>query len=59
MSNPLDIGKYHNQLAVDPYCYGRKKLLDGYESFNQKKPRLKKSDLSTRLEGSNCVNSVL
>ena len=48
MSNPLDIRKCRNQLVVDLYCYGQKKLLDGYESYSEKKPRLKRSDLSSR-----------
>ena len=46
--NPLNISKCCNQLAVDLYCYCRKKMLDGYESFIEKKPRLKKKDLVTK-----------
>ena len=48
MPNPLDVLKCRNQLAVDLYCYGRKKILDGYDSFDEKKPRLKKKDLRTK-----------
>ena len=46
--NPLDIRKCRNQLAVDLYCYGRKKLLDEYKSFGEKKPRLKRKDLISK-----------
>ena len=48
MPNPLDIGKCRNQLAVDLYCYGQKQLLDGYESFSEKKPRFKRKELSSK-----------
>ena len=48
MLNSLDIGKYHNHLAIDLYCYSRKKLLDGYESFSEKKSRLKRKELSNK-----------
>ena len=48
MPNPLDIGKCHNQLTMDLYCYGQKKLLDGYGSFREKKSRLKRKDLISK-----------
>ena len=46
--NPLDIGKCNNQLIVDLYCYNWMKLLDGYESFSEKKSRLNRKDVISK-----------
>ena len=58
MPNPLDIRKCRNQLTIDLYCYGQKKLLDGYESFSEKKERLK-AEVSTGSERCTFVNSTV
>ena len=43
--NPLNVSICINQLVVDLYCCGRRKILDGYESFSEKKPRLSRKDV--------------
>ena len=48
--NLLNISKCHNQIAVYLYVCGHTKNLDGYESFSEKKSKLKKNDVIGRYD---------
>ena len=48
--NLLNIAKCQNQIAVYLYVCGHTKNLDGYESFSEKKSRLKKKDVIGRYD---------